>query len=426
MHMDLDTFFVSVERLMDSRLEGKPILLGGVSDRGVVASCSYEARTFGVHSGMSMKMARQLCPEGIVIRGNSSNYMKYSDMVTEIIKDTFPLYEKSSIDEFYIDLSGMDRFFGCLKMASESRKRIIRETGLPISFGLSENKTVSKVATGEAKPNNQIKVDWGLEKAFLAPLSIKKIPMVGDKTYQLLRNLGVKKIRTLQQMPPEMLEKVLGKNGLAIWKKANGIDNTQVIPFHERKSISTERTFDKDTIDVEKLKGILVAMTENLAFQLRRGNRVSACVTIKLRYSDFNTYTLQAQLPYTSADHILIPKVMELFQRIYNRRLLVRLIGVRFSNLVSGSYQMNLFEDSEELINLYQAMDKIRDRFGDRSVMRASGVEARSIGRSNPFNGDAPILLANRRQWHHLWFAIYDLWIGDDDWIYELWIGDSR
>ncbi len=398
MHMDLDTFFVSVERLMDSRLEGKPILLGGVSDRGVVASCSYEARTFGVHSGMSMKMARQLCPEGIVIRGNSSNYMKYSDMVTEIIKDTFPLYEKSSIDEFYIDLSGMDRFFGCLKMASESRKRIIRETGLPISFGLSENKTVSKVATGEAKPNNQIKVDWGLEKAFLAPLSIKKIPMVGDKTYQLLRNLGVKKIRTLQQMPPEMLEKVLGKNGLAIWKKANGIDNTQVIPFHERKSISTERTFDKDTIDVEKLKGILVAMTENLAFQLRRGNRVSACVTIKLRYSDFNTYTLQAQLPYTSADHILIPKVMELFQRIYNRRLLVRLIGVRFSNLVSGSYQMNLFEDSEELINLYQAMDKIRDRFGDRSVMRASGVEARSIGRSNPFNGDAPILLANRRQ----------------------------
>lgn len=398
MHMDLDTFFVSVERLLDSRLLGKPILLGGVSDRGVVASCSYEARIFGVHSGMSMKMARQLCPEGIVIRGNSGNYMKYSNLVTDIIKETFPLYEKSSIDEFYVDLTGMDRFFGCLKMASETRQRIIRETGLPISFGLSENKTVSKVATGEAKPNNQIKVDLGLEKAFLAPLSIKKIPMVGDKTYQLLCNLGVKKIRTLQQMPPEMLEKVLGKNGLAIWKKANGVDNTPVIPFHERKSISTERTFDKDTIDVEKLKGILTAMAENLAFQLRRGNRVCSCITIKLRYSDFNTYTLQAQLPYTSADHILIPKVLELFERIYNRRLLVRLIGVRYSNLVTGSYQMNLFEDNEDLIKLYQAMDKIRHRFGDRSVMRASGVEARSIGRSNPFNGDAPILLANRRQ----------------------------
>lgn len=398
MHMDLDTFFVSVERLLDSRLEGKPILLGGVSDRGVVASCSYEARTFGVHSGMSMKMARQLCPEGLVIRGNSSNYMKYSDMVTEIIKESFPLYEKSSIDEFYIDMTGMDRFFGCLKMASETRKRIIKETGLPISFGLSENKTVSKVATGEAKPNNQIKVDMGMEKAFLAPLSIKKIPMVGDKTYQLLRNLGVKRIRTLQQMPPDMMEKVLGKNGLAIWKKANGIDHTPVIPFHERKSISTERTFDRDTIDVVKLKGILTAMAENLAFQLRRGNRVCAVVTVKLRYSDFNTYTLQAQIPYTSADHILIPKVMDLFERLYNRRLLVRLIGVRYSHLVSGSYQMNMFEDSEEQIKLYQAMDKIRLRYGDRSLMRASGLEAKSIGRSNPFNGDAPILLANRRQ----------------------------
>ena len=289
MHMDLDTFFVSVERLLDSRLNNKPILLGGTSDRGVVASCSYEARSFGVHSGMSMKIARQLCPEAIVIRGNSGNYMKYSAMVTDIIKETFPLYEKSSIDEFYVDLSGMDRFFGCLKLASETRKRIIRETGLPISFGLSENKTVSKVATGEAKPNNQIKVDLGMSKAFLAPLSVSKIPMVGEKTYNLLRELGVTKIKTLQQMPQEMLGKVLGKNGLVIWNKANGLDNTPVIPFHERKSISTERTFDKDSIDVVMLKGILTAMTENLAFQLRRGNKVCSCVNIKLRYSDFNT-----------------------------------------------------------------------------------------------------------------------------------------
>lgn len=398
MHMDLDTFFVSVERLLDSRLNNKPILLGGTSDRGVVASCSYEARSFGVHSGMSMKIARQLCPEAIVIRGNSGNYMKYSAMVTDIIKETFPLYEKSSIDEFYVDLSGMDRFFGCLKLASETRKRIIRETGLPISFGLSENKTVSKVATGEAKPNNQIKVDPGMSKAFLAPLPVNKIPMVGEKTYQLLRELGVKKIKTLQQMPQEMLVKVLGKNGLLIWNKANGLDNTPVIPFHERKSISTERTFDKDSIDVVMLKGILTAMTENLAFQLRRGNKVCACVNIKLRYSDFNTYTLQARIPYTSADHILIPKVLELFDKLYNRRLLVRLVGVRLSELVSGSYQMNLFEDSEESMNLYQAMDKIRNRFGDRAVMRASGIEAKTIGRSNPFNGDAPMLLANRRQ----------------------------
>lgn len=222
--------------------------------------------------------------------------------------------------------------------------------------------------------------------------------MVGEKTYNLLRELGVTKIKTLQQMPQEMLGKVLGKNGLVIWNKANGLDNTPVIPFHERKSISTERTFDKDSIDVVMLKGILTAMTENLAFQLRRGNKVCACVNIKLRYSDFNTYTLQAKIPYTSADHILIPKVLELFDKLYNRRLLVRLVGVRLSDLVSGSYQINLFEDSDERMNLYQAMDKLRDRFGDRAVMRASGIEAKTIGRSNPFNGDAPMLLANRRQ----------------------------
>jgi len=396
-HMDLDTFFVSVERLMDSRLNGRPILVGGTSDRGVVAACSYEARMFGIHSAMPMRLAKELCPEAIVIRGNSSNYMKYSDMVTEIIGESVPVYEKTSIDEFYADLTGMDKFFGCFKMASELRERIMDETGLPISFGLSTSKTVAKVATGEAKPNNRIEVARGREKPFLAPLSVKKIPMVGVKTYQTLRNLGVRWIKTVQEMPMELMEKVLGENGKNIWKKSNGIDRSPVIPFNERKSISTERTFDRDTIDIPKLKGILIAMTENLAFQLRRGERVSACVTVKIRYSDFNTHTLQKRIPYTSADHVLIPLVLELFEKLYNRRLLVRLIGVRFSHLVCGSYQINLFEDTEEMINLYQAMDKVRARYGDRSVVRASGMAARSIGRSNPFNGGPPPLLANRR-----------------------------
>lgn len=397
MHIDLDTFFVSVERLLDSRLEGLPILLGGTSERGVVAACSYEARAFGVHSGMSMKMARQLCPEAVVIRGNSANYMKYSQMVTEIIKETFPVYEKASVDEFYVDMSGMDRFFGCLKLATETRQRIIRETGLPLSFGLSQNKTVSKVATGVAKPNNQIKVDEGLEKAFLAPLSIKKIPMVGDKTYQILRNLGVKQIKTIQQMEPDLLIKVLGKNGHLLWKKANALDDTPVIPYSERLSVSTERTFERDTTDVEKLRGIVLAMTENLAFQLRRGHRVCSCISVKLRYADFNTHSLQATIPYTSADHLLIPAVLKLFDKLYSKRLLVRLVGVKFSGLVQGTYQINLFDDSEERIKLYQAMDYIRNKFGDRSVFRASGIQAYTIGRGNPFNGDAPPLLANRK-----------------------------
>lgn len=398
LHLDLDTFFVSCERLLDSRLEGKPILLGGVTDRGVVAACSYEARRFGVHSAMPMKMARQLCPEAIVIKGNAANYTVKSTEVTEIIKETCPLYEKTSIDEFYVDLSGMDRYFNSLGMATELRKKIIKETGLPISFGLSENKTVSKVATGEAKPNNQLRIDYGQERHFLAPLSVRKIPMIGEKTYHSLCGLGIRQIRTIQEMPVELMEKVFGKNGIAMWKKANGIDPSPVIPYSERKSISTERTFDRDTTDIGKLKGILLAMAENLAFQLRRGQKVSACVTVKVRYSDFNTYTLQARIPYTGADHILIPKTLELFDKLYNRRLLVRLIGVRFSHLVSGGHQISLFDDSTEMIRLYQAMDRIREKHGDRSVLRAAGITARTISRFNPFTGEPPPLLPNRRR----------------------------
>ena len=397
-HMDLDTFFVSCERLLDSKLIGKPVLIGGTSDRGVVASCSYEARAFGIHSAMPMRMAKQLCPEAIILRGNSGVYTNFSKAVTDVIKESVPLYEKTSIDEFYIDLTGMDKFFGCHKLASELRQRIMKETGLPISFGLSINKTVSKIATGEAKPNNQIRIEKGHEKPFLAPLSVKKIPMVGKVTYKSLCDLGVKRIQTVQEMPMDLMHRVLGKNGLSIWKKANGIDNSPVIQYQERKSISTERTFDRDTTDVHKLKSILIAMTENLAYQLRRGNKLTACVTFKIRYSDFQTYTQQIRIPYSAMDHQLIPVALDLFKKLYNRRLLVRLIGIKFSHLVSGGHQIHIFEDDEKLLNLSQAIDMMRERYGDRSVISAAGMGARSISRWNPFTGEPPPLLANRRQ----------------------------
>ncbi len=396
-HMDLDTFFVSCERLLDSRLNGKPILIGGTSDRGVVASCSYEARKYGVHSAMPMKMAKARCPEAIVIKGNSANYSKYSKLVTEIIAESAPVYEKTSIDEFFIDLTGMDRFFGCMQYAGEVRDRILRETGLPISFGLSENKTVSKIATGEAKPNNKINVNYGYEKAFLAPLSIRKIPAVGLKTYQTLCGLGIRKINTLQEMPVELMEHTFGKLGKSIWKKAQGIDPSPVVQYNERKSISTERTFDKDTIAIQRVKAILFAMAENLTFQLRRANKVCACVTVKVRYSDFQTKTLQKTIPYTAADHEIVPIALALFDQIYTRRVRIRLIGVRLSHLVTGNHQMSLFQEDSKLSDLYQAMDRIRIRYGDRSVMRALGMDARTISRSNPFNGEPPLLLANRR-----------------------------
>lgn len=385
-HIDLDSFFVSVECRSNPRLLNRPVAIGGSGDRGVVASCSYEARKYGVHSAMPGKLAKQLCPDLIFIRGDYESYSKASLEVTQIIDEQVPVFEKTSIDEFYIDMTGMDKFFGTLKHARELREKVIQETGLPISFGLSKNKTVSKVATGLAKPNGYKHVDYGTERPFLAPLPVQKIPMIGDKTAESLRRMGIQKVQTLQEMPCRLLESAFGKSGITIWEKANGIDLSPVVPYTERKSLSSENTFEQDTMDTEMLEALLVAMTEDLCSKMRKEHFLCGCVAVKIRYSDFNTHTQQIKVPYTSADHLLIPQVKELFKKLYNRRMLIRLIGVRFSNLVHGHHQINLFQDSEEQIHLYQAMDKLNKRFGSKTVFRAigMGIENRSF---NPFNG---------------------------------------
>jgi len=372
--MDLDSFFVSVERLQNSQFVGKPLLIGGTGDRGVVACCSYEARKFGVHAAMPVRLALRLCPDAIVVKGDHERYTHYSEVVTEIIKEAVPLYEKTSIDEFYIDMTGMDRFYGCYDYTHELRGKIMKETGLPISFGLSVNKTVSKVATGQAKPNGEIKVDNGTERPFLAPLSIQKIPMVGDKTFRLLKSMGVEKVKTVQEMPVELMERLLGDNGTMIWKKANGIDNSPVIAYSERKSISTEETFGQDTMDVSALKNILVSMAEKVGFQLRSQKKLTSCITVKVRYSNFDTHTMQARIAYTSCDHVLIPKIKELFDKLFSKRMMVRLIGVRVSHLVGGNYQINMFDDTEEMMNLYQAIDRMKTRYGEGKIVRAIGL----------------------------------------------------
>jgi DNA polymerase-4 len=374
LHLDLDTFFVSVERLRNSRLNGKPVIIGGMSDRGVVSSCSYEARKSGVSSAMPMKMARNLCPDAIVIRGDMEMYSNYSNIVTDIIAERAPLYEKSSVDEHYIDLTGMDRFWGCAEWSHELRRYIIKETGLPVSMGLSINKTVSKIATGEAKPNGEIEVKKEIVLPFLDPLSIRKIPMIGQKTYHSLRTMGISTIYTLRNIPAEMLEKLMGKNGLEIWKKANGIDSAPVVSYSEQKSISTEHTFDKDTTDLVRLNQLLVSMIEKISFELRKQEKLTSCITVKIRYSNFDTHSLQKRIPYTSFDHVLTDIAKELFSRLYQRRMLIRLIGVRFSHLVRGVQQLDIFDDTPEKVNLYMAMDKLRKRFGRSSVRRAAGV----------------------------------------------------
>lgn len=373
-HFDLDTFFVSVECLKDCRLLGKPVLIGGSGDRGVVASCSYEARRFGIHSAMPMKLARRLCPQAIIRQGDMEEYSKYSRLVTEVIADTVPLFEKASIDEFYVDLTGMDKYFGCQRFTAGLKKKVIRETGLPVSYALAGNKLVSKVATNEGKPNAAMQVPLGQERSFLAPLSVAKMPGIGKETAFLLLKMGVETIRSLSEIPMEMLASLLGKNGIALWRKAQGIDETPVIPYHEQKSISAEHTFQQDTIDMDFLHSQLARMTEQIAFQLRSENKLTGCITVKLRYSNFDTVTKQKTIAFTAADHKLQKVVKELFSKLYERRMLVRLLGVRFSHLVPGNDQINMFEDTQQLVQLYRAIDSIKTQYGEQFITRARGV----------------------------------------------------
>jgi DNA polymerase-4 len=307
-------------------------------------------------------------------------YSKYSRLVTDVIADKAPLYEKASIDEHYLDITGIDRFWGAYQWTHELRQKIMQETGLPISFGLSVNKTVSKIATGEAKPNGERQVEKSLVQPFLNPLSIRKIPMIGLKTYGLLRSMGVSTIQMLSIIPVDMMESVLGKNGIIIWKKANGIDLTPVVPYSEEKSISSERTFQKDTIDVVRLNQILTSMAEKLCFKLREKEKLASIITVKIRYSNYDTHTLQKKIAYTSFDHTIMETARELFRKLYERRLLVRLIGLKLGGLIHGVQQLSLFDNNEKKVNLYLSMDKIRLRYGSGSIKRASAIYEKEEG----------------------------------------------
>jgi DNA polymerase IV len=299
------------------------------------------------------------------------SYSRYSNLVTDIIRDRVPVVEKASIDEFYLDLTGMDRFFGCQQFTAELKQTILKESGLPISYALASNKLISKVATDDAKPNGQLYIPYGNEKGYLAPLAIERMPGVGNKTSSLLRRMGVETIKVLSEIPVPMMENLLGKNGIELSRKANGQDDAPVVPYTEQKSIGKEETFNSDTIDMKFLYSELIRMTESVAFQLRNQRRLCGCLTVKLRYANFDTVTRQTMIPYTANDHVLLSKANELFVKLYDRRMLVRLLGVRVSHMVGGFQQISLFDDTEENVRLYQAMDKIRKRYGEPAVQRA-------------------------------------------------------
>lgn len=371
----MDNFFVSIEQLRNSKLEGKPVLIGGSNDRGIVAACSDEAKKFGIHTAMPMRVAQRLCRYATIIKADFEAYSQFSNVVTEVLKREVPLLEKSGIDEFYIDLTGMDKFFGCKKFTHELIKKVYKECGLSSSFGLASNKLVSKVAAGEDKPKGQLEIPFGWEKPFLNPLRITKIPGVGEQTAFKLMKMGVETIQVLSEVPAEILCTVLGKLGNELWRRANGIDESPVVPYKEEKSISTEHIFQQDTIDMQLLTAELVRMTESLCFELRKQQRLTGCLVMKLRYSDGDTHTLQRSIAYCNQDQQLIGVARELFQQLFTRRLLVRMIGIRFTHLIPGVYQIDLFSDTNESIRLYQQIDSIKQRFGEGMLGRGSAIK---------------------------------------------------
>jgi len=370
-HFDLDSFFVSVEVLNNPSLKGKPVIVGG-AERGVVAACSYEARKFGIHSAMPSSQARRLCPQAIFVKGNYAEYSRYSRWVTNIISSKAPLFEKASVDEFYLDLTGMDKYFDPLQWTIDLRQQIINETGLPISFGLANNKMVAKMATNEAKPNGYLHVAFGKEKEFLAPLDVNKIPGVGEQTDQILKHMGIKTIADILKSTPDELEDRLGKWGIDLWNKAQGIHTSKVSAYHEAKSISTENTFDENVLDIKFLMKELVRMTEKIAYELRQDEKVAGCIAVKIRYPDFETTSRQTTIPYTAAEDEMIPVVKDLFHKLYKKGTPVRLMGVRLSELTNNAIQTNLFTDTEKKTDLYKRIDEVKNRFGKGSVYRAS------------------------------------------------------
>ena len=376
-HMDMDAFYVSCTLLKMPELKGRPLIIGGTSNRGVVTSASYEARKYGVHAAMPIRVALQRCPDATILKGDFDLFTKYSNIVNEIITEDAPIHERASIDEFYIDMSGMDRFFGSLQFTQELVNKVQHETGLPISFGLSVNKTVAKMCTNYGKPYGRIHILDKEVQPFLDPQSIKQLPSLGDVSYKLLRRIRIKIIETLRQIPAESMQELLGKNGLKLWEKANGIDQSPIIPYSEKKSISTEKTFQKDTQDVKELKSLLLSMVEKVAFQLRESNLSCSIISIKIRYTNRDTESMQKKIPFTTNDDVLIPFAVELFDKLYQRRMLLRLIGVKLSGLVRGNHQIDLFEDNVKMIRLYQAMDRMKHRFKDPNlIQRAIGYSS--------------------------------------------------
>lgn len=380
LHVDMDAFFASVEQVRNPALKGKPLIIGGGAKdtRGVVSTASYEARKYGVHSAMPLVEARRLCPHGIFLRGDYQAYQEASQRVATVMETVSPYVEGVSIDEAYIDVTGSQHLFGGDDaIAAYLKSHIFNETQLPCTIGIAPNKLVAKVATDAAKPDGYLRIDAGKERDFLRPMPIGKLPGIGPHTEKLLTSLGVTTIGQLADLPPLILLNTFGQSGYALQRSAQGVSTSPVEPVRRAKSVGRETTFEHDLLDWPSIERILFHLCERALYALREIQMETRCVTLKVRYGDFSTYTFAKTLAQpTCIDADIHSSLRELLPKAKERRLRVRLIGVSFSSLTYNQHQLPLFggEQTQRWERVLDGADRIRARYGLESLHFARSI----------------------------------------------------
>jgi len=371
-HLDMDTFFVSVERILNPKLKGKPVVVGGDPKygKGVVAACSYEARKFGLHSAMPIRKAYSLCPQAIYIHGHYDEYVRYSHLVKNILRKYAPVLEPAGIDEFYIDFTGCEHIYGSMQLlASEIQKEINDKLSLPCSIGIASNKTTAKIASDFNKPNGITCVTQGQEKIFLADLPVQVIPGVGKVTLSGLNQKGIYFIRDITDLPKDYFSAAFGKYGADLWEKANGKGAEYLSVEREQKSISHETTFLNDLLSIKIIEEILFDLSAKLSQSLKENNWIASTISFKLRYSDFNTITRAKTIPHTDDPAIIFNTIKELFHKNFTRRVAIRLVGIRLTNFLSKSEQLFLFDDNfTKRQRILDAVNRVRAKYGFSSI----------------------------------------------------------
>ena len=371
-HLDLDTYFVSVERILNPNLNGKPVIVGALPEygRGVISACSYEAREYGLHSAMPINQAYKLCPNGIYLRGTMEEYSKYSKEVKNLLEQYAPVIQQASIDEFYMDFTGTKKTYGSMfAFGKELQAKIKSELKLPCSIGIGSNKTIAKICSDYAKPMGVTYIMPGMEKEFLAPLPVEVIPGVGKVMLKSLHSKGFYKVGDITKVSEEYFTVTFGKSGISLWNKANGNGSTNFSHDHKNVSISKERTYGKDEMNQDEIEKTLFNLTEKVCQILRDKNWEATTVSIKLRDFKFATITRAKTIRATNDDKIIFEMAVKLFRKAYNKNVPIRLIGIHLTKFSEVNIQGSLFDvENRDRANMLKAVTSIRDKFGFSSI----------------------------------------------------------